>query len=102
MAVKSVVRSVDHQVKEYVKKISEEDLRWLSVRFKERIGSDLAEALLLIQDRYGDINRLLSNTPNAEAVYEVADIIDKHVQDELKKRNRPPQKGEKVKEMKEN
>jgi hypothetical protein len=87
--VRSIVKSVDHQVKEYVKKISEEDLRWLAIRFKERIGSDLAEALLLIQDHYNDINRLLSNTVNADAVYEVADIIDRYIQDELKRRTRP-------------
>ncbi len=100
MAVRSTVKSVDHQVKECVKKISDEDLRWLSVRLRERVGSDLAEALLLIQERYSDLNRILSNTPNADAVYDVADIIDKHVQDEVKKRSRPS-KGEKKEVTKE-
>jgi len=100
MAVRSTVKSVDHQVKECVKKISDEDLRWLSIRFRERVGSDLAEALLLIQDHYNDLNRVLANTPNADAVYEIADIIDKHIQEEAKKRGRPS-KGDK-KEVKDN
>lgn len=86
MAVRSV-KSVDHQIKEYVKKISEDDLRWLSVRLKERVGSDLSDALAMIQEKYGELNRLLSITPNAEAVYDVADLIDKYGQEELKKRS---------------
>ena len=86
MAVRSTVKSVDHQVKECVKKISDEDLKWLSVRLKERFGGDLGEALVLIHDRYGDLNRILSNTPSADAVYDVTDIIDKYIQEEIKKR----------------
>ena len=84
--VRNVVKSVDHQIKEYVKKISEDDLRWLSMKFKERIGGDLAEALVMIQDHYGDINRVLSNAPSADSVYDVVDIVDKSLQDELKRR----------------
>jgi hypothetical protein len=105
MAVRSTVKSVEHQVKECVKKIPDEDLRWLSIRFRERVGSDLAEALLLIQERYNDLNRVLANTPSADAVYEIADLIDKHVQDEVKKRNRPSKgdkKDVKDKEVKDN
>lgn len=100
MAVRSSVKSVDHQVKECVKRISEEDLRWLSVRFKERVGSDLAEALFLIQERYHDLNRILANTPNSDAVFNVADVIDKYVSEELKRRSsyRPPAKKEKATE----
>jgi hypothetical protein len=89
MAVRSTVKSVDHQVKECVKKISDDDLRSLNVKLKERIGSDLSEALILIQDRYIELNRILSNTSNADAVYDVADIIDKYIQEEVKKRSRP-------------
>jgi hypothetical protein len=98
MAVKSSVKSIDHQVKEYVKKITEDDLRWLSVRFKERVGADLAEALLLIQERYSELNRLLTNTPNSDAVFNVADVIDKYVTEEIKRRSsfRPKETKEKV------
>lgn len=101
MAVsRSSVKSVDHQVKESIKKIPEEDLRWLSLRLRERIGSDLAEVLLKIQENYGDLNRILSNTPNAEAVYDVTDIIDKHIQDEIKRRSnyRPSKESKEVKD----
>lgn len=92
MAVRSSVKSVDHSVKECVKKIPEDDLRWLQIRFKERVGSDLAEALLLIQERYHELNRILSNTPSSDAVFNVADVIDKYVSEELKRRSnyRPP------------
>lgn len=94
MAVRASVKSVDHQVKEFVKKISEDDLRWLQVRFKERVGSDLADALLLIQDHYPELNRLLANSPNSDAVFNVADVIDKFISEELKRRSnyRPPVK----------
>jgi len=84
--VRSTVKSIDHQVKECIKKISDEDLQKISVRLKERIGSDLAEALLIIQDRYMDLNRILMNTVNADAVYDVVDVIDKYIQEEVKRR----------------
>jgi uncharacterized membrane protein YhfC len=87
MAVRSSVRSVDHQVKECIKKISEEDLRWLCMRFRERVGSDLADALILIQEHYGELNRVLTNTQSAESVFEIADIIDRYAQEELKRRS---------------
>lgn len=86
MAVKSSVKSIDHQVKEYVKKITDEDLRTLTIRFKERVGGDLAEALILIQERYPELNRLLTNTPNSDAVFNVADVIDKYSVEEIKRR----------------
>lgn len=86
MAIKSSVKSVDHQVKECVKKITDDDLRWLTVRFKERVGGDFAEALVLIQDKYTELNRLLTNTPNSDAVFNVSDVIDKYITEEIKRR----------------
>lgn len=80
------VKSVDHQVKEFVKKISDDHLKLLSVLFKERIAGDLSEALIVIQDNYNDLNRLLTNTTNANAVYDIVDVIDKYIQEEFKKR----------------
>jgi hypothetical protein len=92
--VRSNVKSVDHQVKECVKKISEEHLRWLSIRFGERCGSDLADALMLIHESYGDLNRILTNAPSADVVFDVTDIIDRLIQEELKRRSnfRPSKK----------
>ena len=83
--VRNVVKSVDHQVKECVKRISDEDLRWLSIKFRERLGGDLAESLLFIQDHFSELNRILCNTTGADSVYDVADIIDRSIQEEAKK-----------------
>lgn len=97
--VRNVVKSADHQIKEYVKKISEDDLRWLAIRFKERMGGDLADALGFIQDNYNELNRLLSNAPNADSVYDVADLIDRNLQEEIKRRSnfRPTKEVKEVK-----
>jgi hypothetical protein len=98
MAVRKGGKAVDLQVKECVKVISDEDLRWLSVRFKERVGSDLSEALVFIQEKYHDLNRVLLSSLSSDAVFSVADAIDKFVSEELKRRTtyRPPLKKEKV------
>lgn len=86
--VRNNIKSVDLQIKEFVKKISDDDLRWLSTRLKERVGNDLSESLGLIQERYNDLNRLLTNAPSADSVYDVVDIIDKILQEEIKRRHK--------------
>lgn len=79
-------KSVDQQIKEYIKKISEDDLKFLSQRLSQRLGGDLGEAMTLIQDRYPELNKVLSNTPNCSELYNVIDAIDRHVQDAASKK----------------
>lgn len=70
-------KSVDQQLKEYVKKVSEDDLKFISQRLSQRLGGDLGEALNLIQERYPEINKVLSSSPNCIELYNAIDVLDK-------------------------
>jgi uncharacterized protein YqgV (UPF0045/DUF77 family) len=79
-------KSVDQQIKECVKKVSEEDLKFLSQRLSQRLGGDLGESMSLIQERYPELNKVLINTPSCTDLYNVIDVIDRHVQDAANKK----------------
>lgn len=79
-------KSVDQQVKEYVKKVSDDDLKFLSSRLSQRLGGDLGEALALIQEQYPELNKVLSNTPCCDELYNVVDVIDRQVQEAANKK----------------
>jgi hypothetical protein len=79
-------KSVDQQIKEYVKKISEEDLKYLSARLSQRLGGDLGDALVLIQDHYPEINKVLSSAPSCTELYNVIDALDRQVQEAATKK----------------
>lgn len=79
-------KSLDQQIKECVKKISEEDLKFLFQRLSQRIGGDLSEAMILIQERYVELHKILSNTSSHLELYNVIDTIDKHIQEAVSKK----------------
>lgn len=83
--VKSV-KPVDHQIKDCVRRISEEDLRWASTRLKDRVGGDVPEVLIMFQEKYGELNKALSAAGSSTAVYDIIDLIDKCMQEEVKRR----------------
>lgn len=79
-------KSVDQQIKECVKKVSEEDLKFLAARLSQRLGGDLGEAMTLVQERYPDLNKVLTNTPSCTDLYNVIDAIDRQVQEAASKK----------------
>jgi hypothetical protein len=78
-------KSTDQQIKECVKKISEEDLKYLYTRLSQRLGGDIGEAMSLIQNQYPELNKVLSAAPTCTEVYNLIDIIDRCVQEPAKK-----------------
>lgn len=83
----NVKQSLDYQIKECIKKISDEDLKYIGIRFYQRIGGDLSEALILIQNNYADLNKLLTTAINANELYNTIDLIDKLVQEALNRKS---------------
>jgi hypothetical protein len=80
----------EYLIREAVRqKLTDDDLKFLNSRLSQRYGGDLADCLTLIEDSYPDINRLLSSTVNADAVYDIVDSLQTAVQDEWKRRFAP-------------
>lgn len=80
--------TVVQQIRECVKKISDEDMKYIGIRLSQRIGSDLSEALRFIHDVYPELNKVFSTSSNAAELYNMVDILEKHIQDFLSKRFR--------------
>lgn len=72
-------------VKDYIVKLSFDDLKFLSVRFDERIGSDLSEATEFLS-RSLEIDRWLQTARSATEFYDMLDEIQYHVDNEISKR----------------
>lgn len=72
-------------VKEYVRKLNDEDLRFLHMRLFQRIGSDVGEAVELLQ-RNSDVDHWLGTSKNASDFFDMVDVVDTVVQNEAKRR----------------
>lgn len=72
-------------VREYVKKLSDDDIRFLNVRLNQRMGGDLGEAVECIQDS-SDMDYWLSMADNATEFFDMVDLINQVINNELKKR----------------
>jgi hypothetical protein len=72
-------------VKEYGRKLSDADLRYLLQRFHQRIGEDVAEAVEFLQ-KSSDIDSWLSTAKSANDFFDMTDTIDNILQGESRKR----------------
>jgi hypothetical protein len=91
------VNKFQDTLKEYAKKLSDDDLRWLNTRLTQRIGGDVGEAIEFMQDSQ-EMDRWLQLNNSAAEFFEMVDQIDIQLQYELKKRfSLHEQKAEKSK-----
>lgn len=72
-------------VKEYSRKLSESDLRYLLMRFNQRIGPDVAEAIDLLEQN-GDLKHWLGVAKNATEFFDMIDTVDHILQNESRRR----------------
>lgn len=79
------MKKLDTVLNLYFNRISVENLKALSVRLKERIGSDLAEALNEMQT-CSDLDRWLSSAKSYGELYDLLDIIGETANAKLSER----------------
>lgn len=72
-------------VKEYVRKVSDDDLRFLHMRLTQRIGGDVAEAIEFLQ-RYQELDHWLCLAKTANDFFDMVDVLDAGMQSEMKRR----------------
>jgi hypothetical protein len=77
-------KPVDQQIKECVKRISEEDLRFIYYRLSQRLCGDLGEALAFINSNYHDLNSILSSASSHAELYNMIDILGDNINKRLK------------------
>ena len=79
------MKKLDTVLKEYVSRLSLDNLKYLVVRLEDRIGADLAEALDACSSCQ-DLDRWLSSAKSYTEFYDMVDTIQEYVSRELGKR----------------
>jgi hypothetical protein len=78
-------RSDNSLLKEYVKKLSIDDLNYLMVRLSQRLGSDLSEAAEMMQ-KDKELDRWLCTAVSSSEWYNKIDKINDFVKVEIDRR----------------
>lgn len=91
------VNKFQEALKDYSKRLSDDDLKWLSLRLVQRIGADVGEAIEYVQ-KNPELDHWLQMSNSASEFFDMVDQIDYQLQYELKKRfSLHEQKSEKSK-----
>lgn len=72
---------------EFVKKLSNEDLRYVGTRLNERYADDLAQVLDFLS-KSEDVDVIFSSTNSASALYDYLDFVRESVNGEAKSRGK--------------
>jgi hypothetical protein len=79
------MKKYNDTLKEYVKRINDDDLKYISIRLLRRIGSDVGEAVEVVE-KFNDMDRWLAASNSADDFFNMIDQLDIAVQQEVKKR----------------
>jgi hypothetical protein len=79
------MKKVDTSVRDYVSKLSFDNLKYLAERFNNRIGSDLSECADFIS-KSSDMDRLLGAAKNSEEFFAVLDSVAVAIEREFSRR----------------
>lgn len=79
------MKKPENMVREYVRRLTNEDLKFLNGRLKQRLSTDLTEVLEQLS-RAGEIDRWLSAANGADELYEMIDVIHSYLEKESTRR----------------
>lgn len=79
------MKKIDTVVKEYVNKLSFDNLKYLVERFSNRIGPDLSECIDFIS-KNSEVDKLLSSAKSGPELWAVVDLVASYVEREFSKR----------------
>lgn len=75
-------------VREYVRRLTDDDLRYLHMRLTQRVAEDVGEAVEFLQQN-ADVDHWLGLSKSATELFEMIDVIDAAVGTEAKRRSTP-------------
>jgi hypothetical protein len=79
------VKKPETILKEYVGRLSEENLRFLIYRLDQRLGADLAEALDLMSS-CSDLDKWFGSAKSSDELYDMIDVAQAHVRKEIQRK----------------
>jgi hypothetical protein len=79
------MKKTETLLKEYVSKLSEDNLKFLAGRFTQRLPGDLAEAINFLSET-NEMDRWLSSAKGSWDFYDMLDQVAKYVKREFDRR----------------
>lgn len=80
------MKKVDTILKDYVAKLTPDNLKFLSVRFNDRISGDLGEALDMLSASH-DVDKWLKTAKSSDDFFDMLDKVKEYVDREINKRS---------------
>jgi hypothetical protein len=74
-------------IKEYARKLSDDDLYFVSLRLTQRVGSDVGDVVEFMQ-RNQDVDYWLSSSKDCNDFFDMIDAIDNIIQNESRRREK--------------
>jgi hypothetical protein len=72
-------------VREFAKKLSDDDFRYLHIRLTYRVGPDVGEAVEFLQ-KFSELDQWFDLTKSASELFDMVDSVDFAIQSEAKRR----------------
>jgi len=79
------MKKFESVIRTYLSGLSFDELRFLAIRFTDRIGSDIAEVTEFLS-KSPEMDRFLLTARNAEEFYDMLDLIHTYVEKEFYRR----------------
>lgn len=79
------MKKVDTMLKEYVGRLTVDNLKFLSGRLSQRLGSDLAEAIDTLSN-CNDLDKWFGSAHSCDEFYDMLDKTQEYIDRELNKR----------------
>jgi hypothetical protein len=80
------MKKKDTVLKEFVRSISDEDLRFSCSRLGQRLSGDLPDVIEFFQ-LFPDIDRILLNSKDSFGLYDLLDELQEYLEREIKRRS---------------
>ncbi len=80
------MRKQNDGLRDYVRGLNDDDLRFLGIRLSQRLRGDVAEAMEFVQN-HPDADHVLKAANDVDEFFETVDQLDYFVQQESRKRN---------------
>lgn len=93
------MKKPDVLLREYVTRLSDEELDYLYLRFSQRIAGDISEALTLVQKNH-EVDRWLCSANSAVEFFDMVDKLAEFVEIETKRRASPKKEPKKQQPVK--
>lgn len=71
--------------KDFVRKLSDENLRYFKSKLAQRLGGDVGEVVEFVQ-KNSEMDRWLGSARNAEEFFDMIDHLDDMIESEIEKR----------------